>query len=76
MTIAYICPRYVVQPDWVRIVVFFDQNPAVYIRDRGESLSISTIFEPSGILCRELYINSFQTAFLWIICYQPHKITL
>jgi hypothetical protein len=45
----------------------FDQEAAIEIRDRGDSTVIPAVFEPGRILCCEIHMKRFQSAFLRII---------
>ena len=58
LAIADIGPRYVVQPNWVRIIILFDQNPTFEIRNSiyGGTAAVS---EPSGILFSKFYLKRF-----------------
>ena len=67
LVITYISPRYVIDPEWVRITEFTDQEIPIKIRYHGYIAGIPVVTEPGRIVIRELYVNRFDPAFLRII---------
>lgn len=67
LVITDISPRDTIDPDWVRITEFADQEIPVKISYHGYISGIAIVTEPSRIVIRELYVNRFDPAFLRII---------
>ena len=74
LVIAKISPRYIINPERVRIIEVTDQDAAIKIRYPGDITSILTVPEPGRIVIRKLDINRLQSAFLWIVCCNFHAL--
>ncbi len=74
LVITNISPRYVIDPEWIRIIEFADQDIPVKIGYHGYIAGIPAVTESGRIVIRELYVNRFQPAFLRIINVHFHML--
>ena len=76
LVITDISPQDAIDPEWIRITEFADQEIPVKIRYHGYIPGIPVVTEPGRIVIRELYVNRFDPAFLRIINALFHMLCL
>jgi hypothetical protein len=76
LVITDISPRDAIDPEWMCITEFADQEIPVKIRYHGYIAGIPAITEPGRIVIRKLYVNRFGPAFLRIVNTLFHMLCL
>ena len=59
--------RHALNHEWIRVIEFTDQDVPVNIRYHRDVAGVSVVAKPGCVVFRELCVNHFQSAFLWII---------